>query len=130
MSFPAKFNRFAKHKRRAPGERNKTEAAYESHLDVLHRAGEIDGFKFEGIKLKLADNTHFTPDFIVYAADGVVELHDTKGTTKKLRAGGFKEAVPWIEEDAKLKLKLAAELFPFRVFAVFKTPDGWQKQQF
>jgi hypothetical protein len=125
-----KFNRFAKHKRRAPGERNKVEASYEAHLDLLHRAGEIDGFKFEGIKLKLADNTHFTPDFIVYAADGVVELHDTKGTTKKLRASGIKEAVPWIEEDAKLKLKIVAAQFPFRVFAVFKTANGWEKQQF
>jgi len=125
-----KFNRHAKYQRRAKGERNKTEAAYETHLGLLHRAGEIDGFMFEGIKLKLADNTMFTPDFIVYAADGVVELHDTKGTTKKLRASGECESVPWIEEDAKIKLKLTAELFPFRVFAVFKTADGWIKQQF
>lgn len=125
-----KFNRFAKHKRRAPGERNKTEAAYEAHLELLYKAEQIDGYKFEGIKLKLADNTHFTPDFIVYAEDGVVELHDTKGTTKKTRANGTKEAVPWIEEDAKLKLKIVAEQFPFRVFAVFKTADGWTKQQF
>lgn len=125
-----KFNRFAKHKRRAPGERNKVEADYEAHLDLLHRSGEIDGFRFEGIKLKLADNTHFTPDFIVYAADGVVELHDTKGTTKKKRADGSKVSGPWIEEDAKLKLKIVAEQFPFRVFAVFKTATGWEKQQF
>lgn len=124
------FNRHAKYQRRAKGERNKTEAAYEDHLRLLNRAGEIDDFKFEGIKLKLADNTHFTPDFIVFAADGVVELHDTKGTTKKTRASGVKESVPWIEEDAKLKLKIVAELFPFRVFAVFKTADGWIKQQF
>lgn len=124
------FNRHAKYQRRAKGERNKTEAAYEAHLRLLHRAGEIDDFKFEGVKLKLADNTHFTPDFIVFAADGVVELHDTKGTTKKTRANGVKESAPWIEEDAKLKLKIVAELFPFRVFAVFKTQEGWIKQQF
>ncbi len=123
-------HRFARHQRRQPGERNKTEAAYEQHLELLHRAGEIDGFGFEKIKLKLADNTFFTPDFLVFAKDGVVELHDTKGTKKKLRANGTKEAVPWIEEDAKIKLKLVAEQFPFRVFAVFKTPDGWQRQQF
>ena len=125
-----KWNRFAKHKRRAPGERNKTEAAYEAHLDLLHRAGEIDGYKFEGMTIKLADNTRFTPDFVVFAGDGVVELHDTKGTTKKTRANGEKEDAPWIEEDAKLKLKLTAELWPFRVFAVFKTKEGWVKQQF
>lgn len=127
---PPFFNRFARHQRRVPGERNKVEAAYEQHLDTLHKAGLIDGFKFEGIKIKLADKTFWTPDFIVFAQDGVVELHDTKGTKTKTRADGSKDKTPWIEEDAKIKLKLASELFPFRVFAVFKTPDGWQKQQF
>lgn len=124
------FNRFAKFKRRALGERNKTEAAYEQYLEALKRAGEIDGYRFEGIKLKLADNTFYTPDFLVFAGDGVVELHDTKGTTKKQRADGSKVAAPWIEEDAKLKLKLVAELYPFRVMAVFKTADGWSKMTF
>ncbi len=124
------MNRFAKHKRRAPGERNKLEAAYEAHLEMLHRAGEIDGYKFEGIKLRLADNTFFTPDFLVFASDGVVELHDTKGTTTKKRADGSKDKAPWIEEDAKIKLKVVAEQFPFRVFAVFKVKEGWQMQQF
>lgn len=128
--FLRKFNRYAKHARRKPGEMNKTEAAYDAYLGLLLRAGEIDGHKFEGIKLKLADNTFFTPDFLVMAKDGVMELHDTKGTTKKLRASGEKEAAPWIEEDAKIKLKLVAELYPFRVFAVFKTKDGWQKMEF
>jgi hypothetical protein len=127
---PKPASRFAKFKRRKPGERNKTEAAYEEHLGILQRAGAVEGFFFEGIKLKLADNTFFTPDFLVFAADGVVELHDTKGTTSKKRADGSKEKAPFIEEDAKIKLKIAAERFPFRVFAVFKTPDGWQKQQF
>lgn len=126
---PVKANRFAKFKRREKGERNKLEAAYELHLGALERAGEIEGFMFEGIKLKLADNTHYIPDFIVYAKDGVVELHDTKGTTTKKRASGSVKA-PWIEEDARIKLKIVAERFPFRTFAVFKTKDGWQKQQF
>ena len=128
--FSRKFNRFAKHARRKAGEMNKTEAAYDSYLGLLLRAGEIDGYKFEGIKLKLADNCFFTPDFLVMAKDGVLELHDTKGTTKKLRTSGEKESVPWIEEDAKIKLKLVAELYPFRVFAVYKTKDGWQKMEF
>lgn len=128
--FSRRFNRFAKHARRKPGEMNKTEAAYNGHLGLLLRAGEIDGFMFEGIKLRLADNTFFTPDFLVMAKDGVLELHDTKGTTKKARASGIKEAAPWIEEDAKIKLKLTAELFPFRVFAVYKTAEGWQKMEF
>ncbi len=122
-------NRFAKFKRRAPGERNKLEAAYEAHLETLYRAGLIQGYRFEGIKVKLADNTFFTPDFVVYAADGVVELHDTKGTTTKKTAKGPVKA-PWCEEDAKLKLKIAAELFPFRFCIIFKTSEGWQRQDF
>ena len=124
------FNRFAKFKRRAPGERNKLEAAYEQHLGLLKRAGKIEDFKFEGIKLRLADNTFYTPDFLVFAEDGVVELHDTKGTTKKKRSDGSKVAKPWIEEDAKIKLKVVAELYPFRVLAVFKTADGWETVTF
>lgn len=130
MSFSRNYNRFAKHVRRKAGEMNKTETEYDTYLGLLLRGGMIDGYKFEGIKLKLADNCFFTPDFLVMAKDGVLELHDTKGTTKKLRASGEKEAAPWIEEDAKIKLKLAAELFPFRVFAVFKTKEGWQKMEF
>ena len=124
------MNRFAKYKRRKPGERNKTEAAYEQHLELLKRAGEIDSYSFEGIKLKLADNTFYTPDFLVFANDMTLEIHDMKGTSKKMRASGIKEAVPWIEEDAKLKLKIVAKLYPFRDFATFKTPDGWQKMEF
>lgn len=123
------FNRFAKYQRRAAGERNKTEAAYEAHLELQLRAGEIMGYRFEGITLKLADNTRFTPDFLVFSNDGVVELHDTKGTTKKKLSSG-PVAAPWIEEDAKIKLKVCAELYPFRVFAVFKTKEGWERLQF
>ena len=131
MSFQKSLiNRFAKHERRKPGERNKTEAAYEAHLALLLKAGEICGFGFETIKIKLADNTWFHPDFLVQAADGVMELHDTKGAKKKHKADGSAYSAPWIEEDAKIKLKVVAELFPFRVFAVFKTKDGWIKQQF
>lgn len=127
---PFRHNRFAKYKRRAKGERNKTEAAYEAHLDLLFKAGEIDGYAFEGIKLKLADNTWYTPDFVVFNKEGYVEVHDTKGTSSKKRANGDKEAVPWIEEDAKLKMKVVAQQWPFIVYAVFKTKEGWQKQQF
>lgn len=123
-------NRFAKYARRSPGERNKTEAAYEAYLELAKKAGAIMDYKFEGIKLKLADNTFYTPDFIVFAADGVVELHDTKGTSKKKKTDGTKVCFPWIEEDARLKMKFVAELYPFRMFAIFKTPEGWERLEF
>lgn len=123
------FARFQK--RTATGKKNKVETAYEGHLKLLQLAGEISGFRFEGIKLRIADNTFYTPDFLVFAKDGFVELHDTKGTTKKPNSKGSKVEKAWVEEDAKLKIKVIAELYPFRTFIVWKSGDGqWMKEQF
>ncbi len=47
------------------GQMNKTESAYCQHLELRKRAGEIVWYRFEGIKLRLADNTFYTPDFAV-----------------------------------------------------------------
>lgn len=90
-----------------PGERNKTEAAYEAYLGMLQRAGDIQRFWFQSIKLRLADNTFLTPDFNVLAADGVLEMHDTKGSPAL------------ITDKAHVKMKVAAEIHPFRFFYVF-----------
>jgi hypothetical protein len=128
MSFT--FNRFAKHSRRKPGERNKLEAEYEAYLETLFKAGEIEGYEFEGIKLRLADKTWWTADFVVLDKEGFIELHDTKGTTTKKRANGSKDKAPWIEGDAAVKMKVVAEIWPFKVFAVYKVSGSWIKQQF
>ena len=57
------------------GSMNKTETAYDSHLAALQHAGQIKWRKFEGLKLRLADNTFYTPDFAVMAADGEQRDH-------------------------------------------------------
>ena len=101
------------------GERNKTEAAYESHLKLLMLAGEIAWFKFEGLKFRLADNTFYTPDFIVMMTSGQIEVHEVKGF--------------W-QDDAKVKIKVAAALFPFKFLAVKaktkKEGGGWCLEEF
>lgn len=43
--------------RRKTGVMNKTEAAYAATLGQQRMAGEVAWYKFEGIKLRLADNT-------------------------------------------------------------------------
>jgi hypothetical protein len=86
------------------GTMNGLESRYASHLELRKLAGEVAWWKFEGIKLRLADLTFLTMDFAVMLADGTMELHDTKGGP--------------IEEDAAAKLKIAAEQFPFRFFVV------------
>jgi hypothetical protein len=101
------------------GERNKTEAAYESHLKTLMLAGEIGWFKFEGIKFRLADNTFYTPDFTVMRNDGQIELHEVKGF--------------W-QDDAKVKIKVASDLYPFKFLAIKakskKDGGGWSVEEF
>lgn len=102
-----------------PGTLNKTEAAYAAHLELLKAAGEVLWYRFEGIKLRLADNTFYTPDFAVMAADGVMECREVKGF--------------W-QDDARAKIKVAADLFPFRFVAIRAKPKrdggGWETEDF
>ncbi|THJ32395.1 DUF1064 domain-containing protein [Lampropedia aestuarii] len=101
------------------GQMNKTEAAYGAHLALRQHAGEIHWHKFEGLKLRLADNTFYTPDFAVMAADGVMELHEVKGF--------------W-QDDARAKIKIAADMYPFRFIAIKaktkKAGGGWEVEAF
>lgn len=97
------------------GEMNKTEAAYDAHLAALQFAGEILWYKFEGLKFRLADVTFYTPDFAVMKANGVIELHEVKGF--------------W-QDDARVKIKVAASLYPFQFIAVKKDGKGWQYENF
>lgn len=101
------------------GTMNKTEAAYAATLEARRHAGEVAWFKFEGIKLRLADNTFYTPDFAVMLADGVLEMHEVKGF--------------W-QDDARAKIKIAADLYPVRFIAVKVKPKkeggGWSLEYF
>ena len=93
---------------------NSLEAAYERVLRRRKLVGEVIWYDFEGITLKLADDTRFTPDFPVLLASGFLEMHETKGRMR---------------EDAWLKLKMAAKGFPFRFFVIKlqskKLGGGW-----
>lgn len=101
------------------GAMNKTEAAYAEYLEARLRAGEVAWFKFEGVKLRLADSTFYTPDFAVMLADGSMELHEVKGH--------------W-QDDARVKIKVASSLYPFRFQAVRVKPKreggGWDIEEF
>jgi hypothetical protein len=101
------------------GTMNKTEARYDAHLWQRFHAGEILWHKFEAIKLRLADNTFYTCDFAVLAADCTLEMHEVKGF--------------W-QDDARVKIKVAASLYPFRFIAVkpraAKNGGGYEVEQF
>lgn len=101
------------------GAMNKTEAAYATLLQQRLNAGEVAWFKFEGMKLRLADNTFYSPDFAVMLATGDLEQHEVKGF--------------W-QEDARAKIKIAAAMYPFRFVAVKvrsrKQGGGWEMEEF
>lgn len=90
------------------GERNKTEAQYERELKLRQQGGEIAWYKFEGIKLRLADNTFFTVDFAVMMSNNVMEMHEVKG---------------FMQDDANVKIKVAASMYPF-VFKIIRKGKG------
>lgn len=105
------------------GTMNQTEARYDAHLWDLRRQGAVLWHKFEPLKLRLAARTFLDVDFLVLLADRSVEFHDVKG------------AKHLIEEDARVKLKVAAEAFPLFGFAtVFplkgKGQSGWGREVF
>ena len=113
-----KFSGRAKGKLNDLGQ-NRTEAAYDAVLAGLLQAGQILWYKFEALKLRLADGAYYTPDFAVMTADGYIECHETKGFWR---------------EAGRVRIKVAAEHFPFRFVAVKmkakKDGGGWEYEEF
>lgn len=97
------------------GTMNKTEVEYAKILDVRKFAGEIEWYAFEGITFRLAANTRYTPDFVVMLAGGAMECHEVKGY--------------WMD-DARAKIKIAADLFPFRFIALKKVKKEFVQEVF
>ncbi len=98
------------------GEMNKTESAYKEYLNSQFITGEVLWYKFEAIKLRLADNTFYSPDFSVLAKDGILEMHEVKGHRMIFM------------DDAKVKIKVASALYPFRFIAAFPVKKTNMKQ--
>lgn len=97
------------------GQMNGTERAYGNQLELRKRAGEIAWYRFEGLKLRLADNTFYTPDYAVMLSTGEVECHEVKGH--------------WTD-DARVKIKVAAEMYPFRFIAIRKERGAFTEEHF
>jgi len=101
------------------GVMNGTEQAYQLHLEARKQSGAVQWYKFEGMKFRLADNTFYTPDFIVLDSSGFMEAHEVKGF--------------WTD-DARVKIKVAADLYPLSFIAIKRLPKakggGWDIERF
>lgn len=95
---------------------NKTEKNYSNHLEKLKLNGDILDWKHEPFNLRLADRTFYKPDFGVVTADGYIEIHEVKGVWR---------------DDALVKTKTAAEMFPWFTFKAIQDERGvWKVRRF
>ncbi len=101
--------------RKQPGQMNGLETRYSQVLEA-RKSSDVEWWAFEAIKLRLAKKTFYTPDFLVMLKDGTLEVHEVKGF--------------W-EDDARVKIKVAASLFPFRFFGkTYSKREGWKTEEF
>ena len=120
MKFSRNTTTFALGRLRS-GEMNKTEKAYSEYLRGLQSVNEVIWWRFEGMKFRLADNTFYTPDFAVMLPNGMIEIHEIKGS------------LSFIQDDAKVKIKVAAEMYPFQFRLIApkakKYGGGWEVKE-
>lgn len=91
---------------------NKTEKRYADYLELQKHAKEIVSYKFEVIKFVLGYKTTYLPDFMVLNIDGTV---------------GFDEVKGFWRDDARVKIKTVARMFPeFRFRAVQWVKGSWE----
>ena len=91
------------------GQMNKLEAAYAAHLELLRASGDILWWKFEPARLCLAPKTTYQPDFMVLRKDCQVVFDEVKGHMR---------------DDAAVKIKVAASMFPFQFPIIRKANKG------
>ena len=95
---------------RKPGIMNRMEKAFAGRLELFKKSGEITDYRFEAVTLRLTPKTTYTPDFLVVTDH--ITLYEVKGFRR---------------DDAMVKLKVAAEMFPFFEFIlVTQDRQGWK----
>lgn len=96
---------------------NRWECEYALELEARKHAGEIAWYGFEAIKLRLTGSTFYTPDFAV-----LTQRMDFSGAwIEKMQ---FVEIKGFLRDDANVKFKVAAELFPFAEFLMYRKQKG------
>lgn len=90
---------------------NKTERRF---YDEFSKKPETLWMGVHAFRLRLGPNTHYTPDFEILDRTGTLSIVDVKGT--------------FTREDAQLKIKMAARLFP--MFRFIKAEWGMKKGVF
>lgn len=107
-----------------PGARmNKTERRRAEELEIMRKAGHIVAWFFEGVTLKLADDTRYTPDFFIIERLCVPDVAPPPAPYVSVVV---EETKGHWRDDARAKIKVAARQFPlFRFRALKRNGAGW-----
>lgn len=105
---------------------SKTELALNKTEQAYYAWAKACGWQYVGVQnitLLLAHDCRFTPDFTLWSPESGVTLVDTKATNKKT-------GKPLVREDAMIKMRAAARLFPFIRFVVaYRHGEVWHHQE-
>jgi hypothetical protein len=72
-------------------------------------AGQLNTWRYEAVRMALAPGVTYIPDFLEVMPDGSVLLVEVKGR----KGSGF-----WTLPVSKVKVRMAAALFPWWKFAI------------
>jgi hypothetical protein len=93
--------------------RSKLEETYAKELTALQYAQDIVRWWYEPVRLILAPSTTYQPDFLAQTKDGL-RFYEVKG---------------WCRDDAMVKLKVAAKMYPcFEFVLVTREKGRWVEQ--
>lgn len=110
--------------RREPRGMNNWETAYATLLETKKMTGAIMDWKFEPVRLRIGAGAYYKPDFLVVQLGigpceevfSVVEFHEVKGFWR---------------EAARVRIKVAADLFPWWKFIAVTRKNGvWMEERF
>ena len=103
---------------------NKTEEAFGDYLEMEFRKGNIAWFVWQRIKLTLGDDCTYLPDFVAVTASGEIVFYEVKGAKLTPKT---KKVVPYARDDAKVKIKVAAEMYWWARFIIaFRYKGKWE----
>jgi hypothetical protein len=102
--------------RKKGGGMNKTERMYSELLELQYRSGDIQWYKFEAMKFKIAPQCWFKVDFMVLTKEGELQAHEVKAYV--------------ITDDSLVKIKACAAMFPFKFFIKRLVKGNWETREF
>lgn len=97
------------------GQMNRLESSFAKKLDEELHGGKILWWAFESVKFSLGSGAWFCPDFVVMTSVQEIVFYETKG---------------FMREAANVRLKVAANKYPFRFMLVrHARSSGWTYEE-